>query len=137
LPTPQQSNEAVHSLEQAQSLIAQHDLVNSKKLFQKSLEQTDNKKMHSEAYFGLAQVAVQERQADQAASLFQRVIDLNADPGIVAWSHVYLGRLAMLRDDSGQATEQFKKALTIDGAPVKAKEAAQTDLAKLSGEKEE
>jgi predicted negative regulator of RcsB-dependent stress response len=136
-PTPQQSNEAVHSLEQAQSLIAQHDLVNSKKLFQKSLEQTDNKKMHSEAYFGLAQVAVQERQADQAASLFQRVIDLNADPGIVAWSHVYLGRLAMLRDDSGQATEQFKKALTIDGAPVKAKEAAQTDLAKLSGEKEE
>jgi len=136
-PTPQQSNEAVHSLEQAQSLIAQHDLVNSKKLFQKSLEQTDNKKMHSEAYFGLAQVAVQERQADQAASLFQRAIDLNADPGIVAWSHVYLGRLAMLRDDSGQATEQFKKALAIDGAPDKAKEAAQTDLAKLSGEKEE
>ena len=29
-PAPQQSNEAVHSLEQAQSLIAQHDLVNSK-----------------------------------------------------------------------------------------------------------
>ena len=92
--------------------------------------------MHSEAYFGLAQVAVQ-KDSRSATSLFQRAIDLNADPGIVAWSHVYLGRLAMLRDDSGQATEQFKKALAIDGAPAKAKEAAQTDLAKLSGEKEE
>lgn len=136
-PTPQQSNEALHSLQQAQSLAAQHDVVNAKKLFQKSLEQTSDKRMQSEAYFGLAQAAVQERQAEQATSLFQKVIDLNADPGIVAWSHVYLGRLAMLRDESGQATEQFKKALAIDGAPDKAKEAAQNDLAKLSGEKEE
>lgn len=134
---PQQTNEAVHSLEQAQSLLAQHDPANAKKLFQKALQETDNKRMHSEAYFGLAQIAVAERHADQAASLFQKVVDLNADPGIVAWSHVYLGRLAMLREESGQATEQFKKALAIDGAPDKAKEAAQNDLAKLSGEKEE
>lgn len=136
-PTPQQSNEAVHAVQEAQALVAQHDLVNSKKLFQKSLEQTDSKQLHSQAYFGLAQIAVQERQADQASQLFQKAVDLNADPGIVAWSHVYLGRLAMLRDDSGQATEQFKKALAIDGAPDKAKEAAQTDLTKVSGEKEE
>jgi hypothetical protein len=43
----------------------------------------------------------------------------------------------MLHDDSAQATDQFKKALAIDGAPDKAKEAAQNDLQKLSGEKEE
>jgi tetratricopeptide (TPR) repeat protein len=136
-PMPQQTNEAVHSLEQAQSLLAQHDPASAKKLFQKALQETDNKRMHSEAYFGLAQIAVAERQADQATSLFQKVVDLNADPGIVAWSHVYLGRLAMLREETGQATEQFNKALAIDGVPEKAKEAAQNDLAKLSGEKEE
>jgi tetratricopeptide (TPR) repeat protein len=136
-PVPQQTNEAVHSLEQAQSLLAQHDPASAKKLFQKTLQETDNKRMHSEAYFGLAQIAVAERQADQATSLFQKVVDLNADPGIVAWSHVYLGRLAMLREETGQATEQFNKALAIDGVPEKAKEAAQNDLAKLSGEKEE
>jgi hypothetical protein len=43
----------------------------------------------------------------------------------------------MLREETGQATEQFNKALAIDGVPEKAKEAAQNDLAKLSGEKEE
>jgi predicted negative regulator of RcsB-dependent stress response len=136
-PTPQQENGAVRSLQQGQALLAQHDTANAKKLFQKSLEESDDKRMHSEAYFGLAQIAVQERQADQAGGLFQKVIDLNANPGIVAWSHVYLGRLAMLHDDSAQATDQFKKALVIEGAPDKAKEAAQNDLQKISGEKEE
>jgi tetratricopeptide (TPR) repeat protein len=93
--------------------------------------------VHGQAYFGLAQVAVQERQAGQAAGLFQKAVDLNSDPGIVAWSHVYLGRLAMLHDDSQGAADHFKRALAIDGAPDKAKEAAQNDLQKLSGDKEE
>jgi hypothetical protein len=93
--------------------------------------------MHSQAYFGLAQIAVQEKEAGQAANLFQKAVDLNTDPGIVAWSHVYLGRLAMLHDDSERATGEFKKALAVEGAPERAKEAAQEDLQKLSGEKEE
>jgi tetratricopeptide (TPR) repeat protein len=93
--------------------------------------------MHAEAYFGLAQAAVEERKAAQAAALFQKAIDLNSDAGIVAWSQVYLGRLAMLREDKDSATDHFKRAMTIDGAPERAKEAAQTDLQKISGEKEE
>jgi tetratricopeptide (TPR) repeat protein len=136
-PQVQQVSEAQRSLDQAQSLLAQHDLDNSKKLFRKSLEQTDSKQMHAQAYFGLAQAAVQERQADQAAGFFQKAVDLNSDPGIVAWAHVYLGRLAMLHDDSHGATDHFKKALSLEGAPGKAKEAAQDDLKKLSGDKEE
>jgi tetratricopeptide (TPR) repeat protein len=136
-PVMREASEAEKSLEQAQSLSAQHDLPNAKRLFQKLLQQTDSKPMHSQAYFGLAQIAVQERQADQAANLFTKVIELNASPAAVAWSYVYLGRLAMLRDDSAQATDHFKKALALEGAPEKAKEAAQDDLQKLSGEKEE
>jgi tetratricopeptide (TPR) repeat protein len=136
-PQVQQVSEAQRSLDQAQSLLAQHDLDNSKKLFRKLLEQTDSKQMHAQAYFGLAQAAVQERQADQAAIFFQKAVDLNSDPGIVAWSHVYLGRLAMLHDDSQAAMDHFKRALSLEGAPGKAKEAAQDDLKKLSGDKEE
>jgi tetratricopeptide (TPR) repeat protein len=136
-PTVKQVSEAQQSLEQAQALLAQHDLTNSKRLFERSLEQSENKKMHAEAYFGLAQAAVEERKAAQAAALFQKAIDLNSDAGIVAWSQVYLGRLAMLREDKDSATDHFKRAMTIDGAPERAKEAAQTDLQKISGEKEE
>ncbi len=135
-PLAQQSNEAERTLEQAQALLAQHDLSNSRKFFQESLQQTDNKQMHGQAYFGLAQVAVQERQASQATALFQKVIDLNPNAQLTAWSHVYLGRLAMLREDPAQAKDQFQKAIAIEGAPDKAKEAAQNDLQKLSGEKE-
>lgn len=136
-PTVQQTSPSQLTLQQAESLLTQHDLDNSKRLFQKSLEETENKQMHGQAYFGLAQIAVQERQAAQAANLFQKAVDSSSDPGIIAWSHVYLGRLAMLRDDSQMATDHFKRALSLDGAPDKAKEAAQNDLQKISGEKEE
>jgi predicted negative regulator of RcsB-dependent stress response len=136
-PTAQQVNPAEQSIEQAEALLNQHDFAGSKKLFQKSLEQTDSQPMHGQAYFGLAQVAVQEHQADQATALFQKVVGLNADPATVAWSEVYLGRLAMLHDDPQGATDHLKKALALQGAPDKAREAAQNDLAKISGEQKQ
>jgi predicted negative regulator of RcsB-dependent stress response len=135
-PTRQETTEVERSLEQAESLLRQQDFANSRKLFEKSLQQTESKQMHSEAYFGLGRIAVQERQAEQANGFFEKVIALNSNPGMVAWSHVYLGRLAMLHDDSQGATNHFRKALAVDGAPDQVKEAAQNDLQKLSGEEE-
>jgi cytochrome c-type biogenesis protein CcmH/NrfG len=101
------------------------------------LQETDNNRFHGEAYYGLARVAVQERHADQATALFQKVVDLNPNPQLVAWSHVYLGRLAMLHEDVKTATDQFKQALAIDGASAKARDAAQNDLAKVAGDQQQ
>jgi hypothetical protein len=136
-PSVQQMSQADQTLEQAESLYTQHAFLDAKKLFQKSLQQTDNNQMHGEAYYGLARVAVQERQADQATALFQKVVQLNPNPQLVAWSHVYLGRLAMLHEDAKTATDQFKQALAIDGASAKAREAAQNDLAKIAGDQQQ
>jgi tetratricopeptide (TPR) repeat protein len=136
-PSVQQVNPAEQSIEQAEALLNQHDFAGSKKLFEKSLQQTDSQPMHGQAYFGLAQLAVQEHQASQATALFRKVIELNTDPATVAWSQVYLGRLAMLDDDPQEATDHFKKALALEGAPDKAREAAQNDLAKISGEQKQ
>jgi predicted negative regulator of RcsB-dependent stress response len=132
--TIEQANPAFQTLQQAQSLLEQHDITNANKLFKKSLQESDDKQMHAEAFFGMGQIAIQERQADQAVNMFRKVVELNSNPGLTAWSYVYLGRLAMLRDDSKEAGDQFRKALAIDGAPDKAKEAAQNDLQKISGE---
>lgn len=136
-PSAQEMNPAEQAIEQAEALLNQHDFAGSKKLFQKSLTETDSQPMHGQAYFGLAQVAVQQHQADQAAALFEKVVAMNTDPATVAWSHVYLGRLAMLHDDPQGATDHFKKALALEGAPDKAREAAQNDLAKVSGEQKQ
>jgi len=136
-PLVQQMSQAGQTLEQAESLYDQHDYVGAKKLFQQSLQKTDDNRMHGEAYYGLARVAVQEREADRATSLFQKVVELNPNPQLVAWSHVYLGRLAMLHDDAKTATDQFKQALAIDGASAKARDAAQNDLAKVAGDQQQ
>jgi predicted negative regulator of RcsB-dependent stress response len=136
-PSAQQASQADQTLEQAESLYTQHDFANARKLFQKVLQETDNNRFHGEAYYGLARVAVQERHADQATALFQKVVDLNPNPQLVAWSHVYLGRLAMLHEDVKTATDQFKQALAIDGASAKARDAAQNDLAKVAGDQQQ
>ena len=136
-PSTQQMGQAQRLLEDAESNYEQHDYDNAKRLFQKALEATEDKTMHAEAYYGLARVAVQQRRADEAVSFFQKVVDLHPDAQLVAWAHVYLGRLAMIHDDPQTATSHFKTALSIDGASAKAREAAQNDLEKLSGDQQQ
>ena len=133
----QQQGQAQRTLESAESMYDQHDYSSAKTLFQKALEQTENSSMHAEAYYGLARVAIQQHNGDQAASFFQKVVELKPDGQILAWTHVYLGRLAMIHDDAQTATSHFKTALSIDGASAKAKEAAQSDLQKLSGDQQQ
>ena len=50
------------------------------------------------------------------------------DPTLVAWSHIYLGRIHDLEGDRGSAMGEYKAALTVDGAPESARTAAQRGM---------
>lgn len=88
------------------------------------------------ALYGLAVASVLMRNIDQAKTLFEQVLgqaDDNAkngkpdaiDPGIVAWSHVYLGRIYDLEQDQDTALQEYHAALAVRGAPEAARVAAQ------------
>jgi tetratricopeptide (TPR) repeat protein len=88
------------------------------------------------AMYGLAIASVLVGKADQATELFQRLVSTGAssdpgqasqapEPSIVAWSHVYLGRIHDLQGDRDLAVSEYRAALGVGGAPESARVAAQ------------
>jgi hypothetical protein len=105
--------------------------------FQKVLAQDPNQ---PRALYGLAVASLMLKQGDRAMENFQAVVSLAAkpasvsppaeplDPSILAWSHVYLGRLHDLEDERDQALAEYRAGLAVEGAPEAARVAAQRGL---------
>jgi predicted negative regulator of RcsB-dependent stress response len=133
-PAKMEISPAEESLETAEGLYEQRDLDNATKVFKKVFEQTADKAEQGRAYYGLARIAIRQNQMHEAKNLFQRTADSGAAPPIVAWAHVYLGRLAQAEHDNQKASEQFKIALATNGISAMAIEAAQKGLESTSSE---
>jgi tetratricopeptide (TPR) repeat protein len=82
------------------------------------------------ALFILAEVAVANRNRDGAEDNFQKAIAASNDPKVVAWSHVYLGRILDMKEDRQAAVEQYQAALTAGGTLPEVKSAAERGLAR-------
>lgn len=91
------------------------------------------------AMYGLAVASVLMKNIDQAKGLFEQVLaqaDDDAkngkpdsiDPSIVSWSHVYLGRIYELEEDQDNASQEYRAALAVRGAPEAARVAAQKGI---------
>jgi len=133
-PAKMQIDPAEETLASAEGLFEQHDLENSRKLFKKAFEQTSDKSKQGRAYYGLALIDLQEKHWDEALNLLGRTVEANPSPTITAWSHFYLGQLALKAGDPEKATAEFKSTLAIDGASETAREAAEKGLQSTSGE---
>ncbi len=91
------------------------------------------------AWYGLGLVALLDHDADRAKFVFGRLTTgehaAAKDPMVLAWSHIYLGRIY---DDEGQlenAKTEFQAALAVSGAPEQAHQAAQKGLGDLDTRK--
>ena len=80
------------------------------------------------ALFILAQVAVANKNRDGAAENFQKAIQATKDPKVVAWSHVYLGRILDMKEDRQAAMNEYRAALTTGAALPEVKAAAERGL---------
>ena len=82
------------------------------------------------ALFILAQVAVANKNPDGAADNFRKAIQATKDPKVVAWSHVYLGRMLDMKDppDRDGALNEYRAALTAGSELPEAKAAAERGL---------
>jgi tetratricopeptide (TPR) repeat protein len=114
--------------------IALKDAATAKKAFEQVLAKEPNQ---PRALYGVAIASILEGDADDAKKDFERVITIFAsssgakdsanavDPGLLAWAHVYLGRIFDVEDDRESAIREYRAALTVVGAPETARVAAQ------------
>jgi tetratricopeptide (TPR) repeat protein len=91
------------------------------------------------AWFGIGVVASLDQDAARAKQVFGRLTTgehaATQDPMVLAWSHVYLGRIYDSEGNPSVAKAEFESALAVEGAPEQARLAAQRGLAAFAGEK--
>jgi hypothetical protein len=79
---------------------------------------TDKTGDPARANFILARVAIMQRDVSVAQHDFEETIRLSKDPRMLAWSHIYLGRIYDIQDERDQAVNEYRAALTVrDGQP--------------------
>ena len=66
---------------------------------------------NARANFILARVAIMQGKAEEAQSRFLTTVATTKDPRLLAWSHIYLGRMLDLECKRDQAVAEYKQAL--------------------------
>lgn len=116
------------ALEQAESLYRDRKLDTAKSAYSRLLENNSDRAVHARAYYGLARIAVLQREPEVAEKLFQRTLELKPDPDIRGWALVYMARLFDAQGDREHATQNYKAALAVEGASAGARQAAEKGL---------
>jgi tetratricopeptide (TPR) repeat protein len=116
-----------HLLLNAERRLSAGDPESAQKLAQRALD--EKKEDPGRALFILAQVATANSDMTGARTYFQRAIETAHEPTVIAWSHVYLGRIFDLKQDRYAALEQYRAAVNVAGTAVpEAKVAAEKGL---------
>jgi tetratricopeptide (TPR) repeat protein len=83
---------------------------------------------HARAHYVLARVNLMQRQPGAAIGDFQATLDSSKDPRMLAWSHIYLGRLYDVNAERQKALTEYQAALTVRDAQPDTKAAAEKGL---------
>jgi tetratricopeptide (TPR) repeat protein len=120
-------------LSAAERMIADRNAAAAAEAFGRILEKTPGQ---PRALYGLAVASVLQGDAEHARALFEQVVaaaqadspQMRPEPAVLAWSHIYLGRMHDLEDDREQALQEYRAALAIDHASETARSAAQRGI---------
>jgi hypothetical protein len=128
--------EAIGALTEGERKIAERNPRAAEVAFQKVLARYPDQ---IRAWYGLGMVALIDHDAPRAKQVFGRLTSgdhaATQDPMVMAWSHIYLARIY---DDEGQtdlAKSEYQAALTVQGSPDQARQAAQRGLSAFGTEK--
>jgi hypothetical protein len=111
----------------AQQDLSTGDVEGAKKLAQQALDEKSEDR--GRALFILAQVAAMNRDMQGARNYFEQALGVAQEPSVVAWSHIYLGRICDLQADRDAALVQYRAALSAGGSLPEAKAAAEHGIA--------
>jgi tetratricopeptide (TPR) repeat protein len=127
-PKPVALEGAELTLDKAESSYEKRDLTSAKDLYLRVLTETTVKSIHAKAYYGLARIAILQRDPEVGDRLLRKVLELEPDAYTKSWSLLYLARLADSQGDRDQAQEHYKAALAVEGAPDSVRKAAEKGL---------
>ncbi len=115
-----------HLLLNAERRLAAGDPETAQKLAQKALDEQEEDS--GRALFILAEIATANRDLDGARKYFQQALETAHEPKVIAWSHIYLGRIFDLQEDRFNALDQYRAAMTAAATLPEAKLAAQRGM---------
>jgi tetratricopeptide (TPR) repeat protein len=110
----------------AEQRLSAGDAETAQKLAQEALDEKSEDS--GRALFILAQVATMNRDIEGARTYFQRALDVAQEPKVVAWSHIYLGRIFDLQENRAAALDHYRAALGAGASLPEAKAAAERGL---------
>lgn len=124
---------AISELTEGERLIADRNPRAAEAVFKSVLAKYPNQ---IRAWYGLGLVALLDHDGPRAKEVFGRLTvgdhAATQDPMVMAWSHVYLGRVLDEEGQLEQSRSEYQAALAVPGAPVKAQQAAQKELGDLN-----
>ena len=112
----------------AEQKLSAGDTESAKKLAQQALDEKNEDQ--GRALFILAEVATHNSDIQGARNYFERALEVAHEPKVVAWSHIYLGRIFDLQADRDAAMDQYRAAVTAGSGLPEAKAAAELGLQK-------
>lgn len=116
-----------HLLLNAERRLSAGDQETAQKLAQQALDQEEGDP--GRALFILAQVATVNRDMEGARTYFERALQMAREPKVIAWSHIYLGRIFDLKENRDAAVDQYRAALNSPGGTLpEVKSAAERGL---------
>lgn len=119
---------ARRSLREAQQNYMLGDLDRAQAIFERALKETEEPPLRAQAYYGLALIAGKREEIDAAKQWFDKALGSSPDAETGSWSHVWLGRLALVSGQREEAARHFQAALDTPGVPARARDAAQKGL---------
>jgi hypothetical protein len=115
-----------HLLQTAERRLAAGDLKTAQELAQQALD--GNHEDKGRALFIMAQVATANKDMVGATGYFEQALKLAQEPKVVAWSHIYLGRIYDLQEQREAAVDHYRAALTAGSTLPEVKAAAERGL---------
>jgi hypothetical protein len=112
----------------AEQRLSAGDAENAQKLAQQALDEKNEDQ--GRALFILAEVATHNSDMQGARNYFERALEVAHEPKVVAWSHIYLGRIFDLQEDREAAMDHYRAAATAGSGLPEAKAAAELGLQK-------
>lgn len=113
-------------LQTAEKRLSAGDLKTAQELAQQALQ--EHKGDQGRALFIMAQVATANKDMDGAQGYFEKAIKAAAEPKVIAWSHIYLGRIYDLREQREAAVGEYQAAMNAGAALPEVKAAAERGL---------
>jgi len=80
------------------------------------------------ALFILAEIATHNSDMQGARNYFERALEVAHEPKVVAWSHIYLGRIFDLQEDRAAALDHYRAAANAGSGLPEAKAAAELGM---------